>query len=260
MLRDNIKDNQSLAPRLTIKIDGPYFPLDKLNKVLGSFSIVLEEIDKEISQDNEKGIEWSVSSIKQGSIIITAEANRIKDDIEIQRPSLVINTFKVGLETVQKNAYYPQGFTSRALKNLKTFSDLLDPDDFSEIIFSTEDWRVQVTPKLAINIEELKPDVYKSYGSIEGYLVSMSLVKKSNIGIRSFTDNKIIRCYFTTDDIFEQAKEAMGKKVYVFGIIRQDWHGEKHNIEVKELKILPQQSQTSSLDNILKLMRGETVE
>lgn len=253
------RDNQGLSSRLTIKIDGPYFPLDKFKKVLESFSIVLEEIDKEISEDKEKGLEWSIASIEQGSIIVTAEGNRISDEIEIQRPSLVINTFKVGLETIQKSAYHPQGFTKRALRNLKTFSQIQDPDDFSEIVFSTEDWRLQVTPKLAINIEELKPEIYKSYGSIEGYLVSMSLVKKSSIGIRSFTDNKVIRCYFS-DDLFEQAKEAIGKKVYVFGIIRQYFHGEKRNIEVKKLKILPQQSQASSLDNILKLMRGETVE
>ena len=243
------------VPRLTITIDGPYFPLEKFRRVLDNFLTVLSEIDKEISDTGETGVEWSISEVRQGSICLTAEANVISDKIELERPYEVIETFKAGLETVKESPKRPQNFTDRALKNIKNISNLINPNDFAEISFSDTQWKLYLTQNISVNIDEITQNFYKIYGSIEGKLISISVAQRQNMGIRSSTEKKVIRCFFP-DELFDQARDALGKRVYVFGLIRQYLHGEKINIQVQELKVFPEK--TESLAEILSFMRGAT--
>ena len=105
------------------------------------------------------------------------------------------------------------------------------------------------------NVDEITQNFYSIYGSIEGQLVSINIANRQKMGIRSLTDNKIIKCFFP-EELFEQAREALGKRVYVFGLIRQYLHGEKINIQVQEMKVFPEKSASSSLSNIINSIRG----
>lgn len=241
--------------RLTLKVDGPYFPMKKFQKLLQSFSTILTEIDREISDTGEVGVEWAITEVQQGSISITAEAKIIDDQVEIERNQKIIEVFIDGLELIKQTPQHPLYFTTKALHNVKVFGELIDPNDFAEIKFSTENWRFNVTKNLSANIDEITQKFYSIYGSIEGQLVSINIANRQNIGIRSLTDDKIIKCFFPVE-LFEQAREALGKRVYVFGLIRQYFHGEKINIQVQELKVFPKKSDASSLSNIINSIRG----
>jgi hypothetical protein len=241
--------------RLTLKVDGPYFPMEKFQKLLQGFSIILTEIDKEISDTGEVGVEWAITEVQQGSIIITAEANILDEQVEIERPQKIINVFRDSLELIKEKPQRPLYFNAKALYNLKKFSELIDPNDFAEIEFSAENWRFYVTKNIAANVDEITQKFYSIYGSIEGQLVSINIANRQNMGIRSLTDDKIIKCFFP-EELFEQAREALGKRVYVFGLIRQYLHGEKINIQVQELKVFPEKSTASYLSNIINSIRG----
>lgn len=241
--------------RLTLKVDGPYFPMVKFQKLLESFSIILTEIDQEISDTGEVGVEWAITEVQQGSIIITAEANILDEQVETERPQRIINVFRDSLELIKEKPQRPLYFNNKALYNVKKFSELIDPNDFADIEFSTENWRFYVTKNIAANVDEITQKFYSIYGSIEGQLVSINIAKRQNMGIRSLTDDKIIRCFFPKE-LFEQAREALGKRVYVFGLIRQYLHGEKINIQVQEMKVFPKKYAASSLSNIINSIRG----
>ena len=243
--------------KLTIDIDGPYFPLEKFQKALENFQTILSELDRGISGTGKPGVEWSISSISSASIHLTAEANLISDEIERNRPAQVISTFVRGLEILKERPERPLLFTNKVLKSARAFSEMLDPDSFAEIEFRADPGRIQVTTSISSHVDEIIKDFHRSYGSIEGQLVSISIAKKQSFGIRDFLDNKIVKCYFS-DSIFETARNALGKRVYAFGIIRQRTHGPKVNIEVTELKVLPDPSEMPSLMDIFRNIRGES--
>lgn len=69
-------------------------------------------------------------------------------------------------------------------------------------------------------------------------------------------ENKTVTCFFP-DELFETARNALGKRVYIFGLIRQYLHGEKINIHVQEIKLLPEPSDSFSVANIFNMIRGE---
>lgn len=238
----------------TISIEGPYLPLAKFRRALDSFIDLLTEIDKETSEKGDLTIEWAISSIRTGSIHITAVANPVDEEIHRSRPSQVIKTVTQGLDQLQEAPVIPVGFSEAALKYTKTFADIINPNDFAEIRFRSNGWNKNVAPRLAGNIDEITKTTQKFYGSIEGILVSISVAGQQTLGIRSSIEGKTIRCYFK-DNLLEVAKDALGCRVYVFGLIRQRLHGHKINIQVDELRILPSQDEMPTISEILAKLR-----
>lgn len=240
---------------LTISIEGPYFPLAKFRKALDSFIDLLTEVDKETSESGILTIEWAISSIRSGSIHITAVANPVDENLHRTRPAEVIKTVSQGLDQLQEAPIIPDGFSESALKYSKTFGAILDPNNFAEIRFKSKSWSKSIAPRLAGNIDEITRTTQKFYGSIEGILVSISVAGKQSLGIRNSIEGKTITCYFK-DELFESAKEALGRRVYVFGLIRQRVHGAKINIQVDELRILPSADELPTINEILTKLRA----
>ncbi|MGB0560227.1 MAG: hypothetical protein ACPGVO_00275 [Spirulinaceae cyanobacterium] len=240
---------------LIISIDGPHFPFAKFCKAMDSFIALLTEVDKETSNSGEKTIEWSIASVRSGGINITAVAIPIDEKLDKQRPTEVLSLFQDGIEQLQAAPVIPNGFSEAALLYARAFSAILNPNDFAEIRFKSHGWSKSIVPKLKGNIDEITRTTQKFYGSVEGVLVSISVAGKQSVGIRSRTDERIVKCYFR-DDLLDTAKEALGRRVYVFGLIRQHVHGPKINIQVDEMRILPSADELPSVSDILARLRS----
>lgn len=241
---------------LTIKIDGPYFPLKKFQSALSNFQTVLSEVDKETSLDGSESVEWSIRHLQEGSLIITAEASLISDEISPERTDEIISIFKDGIQTIEKRPEQPFGFSPRALRSVKQLSLLIHPKDFTEITFRSDNWEVSLKEKISINIDGLTKGTYTYYDSIEGQLLSINVSKGIKIGIRDNVNKNIVKCYFP-EELLSDAKNALGEKVLVFGLIKQYWHGYKISIRVKQIKILLKPQKFFSLSDITKVMKGE---
>jgi hypothetical protein len=239
---------------LAITIDGPYFPLAKFRKALDSFIDLLSEVDKETSESGNPTVEWAIASIEAGSIHITAVANPVSEETSKTRPRELISTITRGLEQLQAAPVIPSGFSEAALRYSKTFGEIINPSDFAEIRFGSNGWNTNIAPRLAGHVDEITKTTQKFYGSLEGTLVSISLAAKQKLGIRTSLEGRVIPCYFK-DDLFDLAKEALGRRVYVFGLIRQRAHGPKINIQVDEMRILPAPDEMPTVDDILAILR-----
>ncbi|NEQ97663.1 MAG: hypothetical protein F6K30_13250 [Cyanothece sp. SIO2G6] len=240
---------------LTLSIDGPYFPLDKFRKALDSFIDLLTEVDKETSDSGTLTIEWAISSIRSGSIHITAVANPVNEELHKTRPTEVLKVVTQGIDQLQESALIPDGFSESALRYSRTFGEILNADDFAEIRFKSNDWSTSIAPKLASHIDQITRTTQKFYGSIEGVLVSISVAGKQSLGVRNSIEAKTIKCHFK-DELFEKAKDALGHRVYVFGLIRQRVHGPKVNIQVEELRTLPPVDALPTTSEILAKLRA----
>lgn len=245
------------APKLTIKIDGVYFPLEKFQKALDSFYNTLSEIDRETCSDNSPSLEWSVASVSEGSIYLTAEPSPISEDIDPKRGDEVISYFKEGIAQIEKCPEIPYGFSTKALKSIKTLTDLIDANDFAEIVFSSEDWSFALTKNISANVDNITNNLYRYYDSIEGKLESISLTKGIKISIRDEVSKNLVKCSFSDKNLFNKARDALGERVIVFGLITQYFHGKKNNIKAEQLKILPSPSEAPSVLDIVDFLEGK---
>ncbi|AFY70048.1 hypothetical protein Pse7367_1770 [Thalassoporum mexicanum PCC 7367] len=242
------------TPTLTIHIDGPYLPYDKFKAILEDFSVILKELDKEISGKDTPSVEWAITSVSGGSIHLTIEGNPVDEETDPDMPLEVITTFEKGIESLRLGDLYPEGFSSRALKSTKNFATAISPDKLAEISFSSNDWRFDVSPSMSASVDELVNDFYKYHGSIEGRLVSISVVKNINFCIRTTAQKKLIKCSFKRE-MLEEAKQYIDKRVYVYGLIRQIYHGDKLSVQVETIRPLPMDEEVRSTQDLLRDLR-----
>ena len=248
---ESIKDN-----KLTIKIDGPSFPFDKFTEALKNFESILKEIDKETSGDGRPTVSWSIDSLRSGSLVLTAQGQPSKADVEFDRAFEIVDYFANGLESLRRNQDRPEGFSKAALKHTKNLARLIDPDDFAELDFSARGWKFQQMHEVADNLLQEPHKNYKSWGAISGKMISLNNENKVRFGIRTKTQNRVINCFINDEELFKIALEAIEKRyqVYVYGEIRQIWNGRKVNIKAQEIKYLKQD--LSSSQDLLEQMRA----
>jgi hypothetical protein len=94
---------------------------------------------------------------------------------------------------------------------------------------------------------------HESFGSIEGVLDAINLHKNKYFTIYSFLDDRGIKCLFP-DDLLEEAKKNLGKKVYVYGLVRSREDGQRLNILVTEIEPLPKQDEALSIYNMIGIL------
>jgi hypothetical protein len=241
---------------LTIRIDGPYFPYDKFIKALSNFFHILEAIDKETSTDGKSTIDWSISTLKAGSISLEAKGSPKNQATGFERTSEVIYTFASGFESLRHSPDNPPGFSKEAMRYAKGFVDLIDPNDFAELGFSSKGWRLPDIHEVADNLLNKPIETYSFWGAVEGKLVSLNVEGRAKFGIRSPLQKSIIKCFVDNEKLFKTAKSAIGERVYVYGKIRQVLDGQKVNITASEIKIFSIESEAPSSGDILRRLGG----
>lgn len=240
---------------LSVKVDGTHIPLEKFRKLIDAFMETLNEIDKETSDDQNRTIFWDIRSLTYNSpLLLEIEATPNSKSIDTRRPIKVINTFRDGIKALQHPNILPNGFSEKALRSAKKIAEIIDPNDLAEITFIGKGWQTQINADLVANLEKHLDDTYnthKSYGSVEGKLLSITLNKRKKFGVKASLQASLVDCYFKEESLFEQAREYLGKRVYVYGIVRKKDNGEKLNIEVLEIEKLPDLEDMPSAQEML---------
>jgi hypothetical protein len=241
---------------LTIRIDGPYFPYGKFIKALDNFFHILEAIDKETSKDGEPSVDWSISAVTSGSLSLEAKGSPKNQDTDFERTAEVVYTFASGFESLRDSSERPYGFSKEAMRYARNFVDLIDPDDFAELGFSSNKWKFLHIYEVADNLWSKPSETYSFWGAVEGKLISLNVEGRAKFGIRSPLQRKIITCFVEKENLFKTAKSAIGKRVYVYGKIRQVVDGHKVNITAQEIKIFPDENEIPDSRDILRRLGG----
>jgi hypothetical protein len=253
---DGIKDN-----KLTIRIDGPYFPFEKFLKAISTFNSILREIDKETSEDGNPTITWSIQSVNEGSLVLTAQGNPRVEGVNFDRAFEVIDCFAGGLDSLRKTSDRPSGFSSAAMKHVETFAKLVSPNDFAELDFFSDGWKFNKMGEVAANLIQEPIESYKFCGSIVGKMVSLNNEKQTRFGVRIVEQRKTVNCFLDDEELFKTALEAIESRqpTYIYGEIRQIWNGLKVNIKASEIKLLPEENPSSTdVLNRMRMLKGSS--
>jgi hypothetical protein len=248
-------DQNKFDNTVTIRIDGPAFPHNKFIRVVKALFSLLEEIDKGTSKDGITTLNWNVEAITKGSLCLKAKSTPTNGMVPFSRGKDVVAILGSGLELLRHDSAPPYGFSSRAMRDAKVFIEELDPDDIAHIDLSSKDWNFHFFHEIAKNLLEIPIQTYKFWGSVEGKLVNLDAEKKIKFGIRSQLQPNLIKVLVGDDEeLYQKAINAMRKRVYVYGEIRQRFRGEKINIKAREIKVFPNDNEVPTSNDILKML------
>ncbi len=243
-----------LHTSLTVDIDGPLLPFDKFREAQEEIAVILQEVEKNVSENRRSSVNWVISSITTGSVHLTIEGIP-KERIPVSQVAEVVASVESGIAILEQRPERPPFFSDRALESAKALAGLVGKDILT-IQLGINSQRVNLTQHLVANVDELIGGKYKSFGTIEGILKAIDLSRKPLFRIYDLLTNKSLRCYFPSD-FLEKTKDALGKRVSAYGVIRSREDGERVSIEVQEMDIFPSEEELPSIEDIIGILGGE---
>lgn len=247
-------ENEDPNTSLTITVDGDSVSLESFWEIQKHFAIIFEEIDKAAFGQEKRSVKWKLSSVSSGSYNITITGVPTKGDNALKVKNLC-SVIQDGISIIAETPSRPNFFSDRALKSIGALGNSIG-NGINKVALGNRYSRIEFTKRMAANVDELIGVRHESFGSIEGVLDAINLHKDKYFTIYSFLDDKAIKCLFP-DELLEEAKKNLGKRVYVYGLVRSREDGQRLNIVVKEMELLPNQDEAPSIYNMIGILSQE---
>lgn len=245
---------RELHTSLIVDIDGSLLPFDKFRQAQEAIAILLQEVEQGLTEGKRSSVNWVVSSITSGSVHLKLEGIPT-DDVQPHNINEVITTVESGLAELEKRPERPLFFSDRALESAKALAELVGKDILG-IQVGSNSHKVNLTKHLVANVYELIGARYQSFGSVEGVLKSITIHRKLAFRIYNLLTDRSVTCYFKSNSI-DNIKNAFGKRVFVYGLIRSREDGEKISIEVEEMEIFPSEEELPKIEDVIGILGGE---
>ncbi|WP_016952290.1 hypothetical protein [Anabaena sp. PCC 7108] len=254
MERQKLVQSGELHTSLTVDIDGSLLPFDKFRKAQEELANILHEVDQNLGEKKRPSVNWVVSSVTSGSVHLTIEGVAT-DRVAMATIAEVVTTVEKGIATLEEYPKRPPFFSDRALASAKCLASLIG-EDILTIQVGSNSTRVNLTQHLVANVDEIITAHYKSFGSVEGVLKAIDLSRKPLFRIYDLLTGKGVKCHFIPERI-DFIKDALGKRVSVYGLIRSREDGQKVSVEVEDMEVFPIETQLPSIKDIIGILGGK---
>lgn len=224
----------------SVDVEGPRVTLKRLTKTADSALDLLNAVDSDISGRRGGGLEWVVSELSGGSVHLGATPELKSEDVDPKTADRVLDAVGDGLRTIQKSATRPAHFSDRALTRARQLTQALDEEGVNRVRVRSNGRQVEVTQRLAANVDDLLGGKVQSIGSVEGRLETVALHGRSYFNVYDAVTGGAVKCYFS-GEMLEEVKDALGRRVVVSGTIWSDRSGDVQSVKAKDLEILPRE-------------------
>src|SRR5271157_1580686 len=233
--------------RLRFEINGDPNNISLNVYSMTTFKIVqlLRELDVAISGRGGTSLNWYVADLsKNGNLALEVESKikapaknkRARADVSIAVAESFVTTF----ENIQNRGISPPYLSEYGLVKLQAMMGLLHRNGASSFTATSVDQNrsISVTEEAEKTLRQLIPPIRSYNGSVEGRLETISVHgNKKFIAYHSLT-RKAITCTISSDADLEIAKNALGRKVSVFGKISVNIKSEPLKVDVRSIRIL----------------------
>ncbi|HRN70673.1 MAG TPA: hypothetical protein PLS49_05820 [Candidatus Woesebacteria bacterium] len=215
---------------LELYIENKAIDSSLLKKAISSFYDFVEEVTNNVS-DKRNAIKWEVE-VKEGSARFISTPNA--EDYEYQnRIPYIYSAIQDGFNTLASEPHRPAAYSDFALERLRNFLTLQNYGLTYKVKIDSKE--LPQDSNMMVNINEILGYKEEAFGSIEGKLRTITAQRGLKVILYEDLTNRAIKCYIE-DEMLKKAFEAFDKKVYVFGTLRYNIHGEPVSIAVKQIE------------------------
>lgn len=235
-----------MGDQIEIKIDGEKLRPEKFLEAAKSFFDLIQGVAKNVS---EKAIDWTIA-VDKGSAILraTVENPTPKSKEAIQVICRGIRSLRSGIRAI------PNGFTRDEIRAAKNLAALVDSRDIRSIFLKDGDLPEEISPNvLEVADSILSGETHQAFGSLEGKIDSLSDKHGFSCSIYVPQLGREVVCYFSKDDIQEEAIKGFRKRVLVGGLIRYAKEGHPTSVVVDTVRIFPEESELPTIEEVQSL-------
>lgn len=221
--------------KLTLKIGGQRITADRFLKALSSFVALINDVSDTVTQ--ERGAFRWIVTVESGSAIVHFRPEPHRAQLEFV--PLSVKAINDGLDMLDKRGERPRFWSDNALRKAKDLSEVLDVEDgaLDRVSVETDHRKHRITRKISAHVDALIGAEYKSLGTIEGRLRTVTEAGGVHFVVQDPVTHNSVRCNIGEDDV-DKYLAAFRKRVAVYGEIRYRKDGEPISIAVHDFRVL----------------------
>lgn len=237
----------STPKKLTLKIGGQHITADRFLKAVSSFVALINDVSETVTQERS-AFRWIVT-VESGSAMVHFRPEPHRAQVEFV--PLSVKAINDGLAMLEKRAERPRFWSDNALRKAKDLSDVLDVSEgaLDHVSVQTDHRQHEITRKLSSHVDALIGAEYKSLGTIEGRLRTVTEAGGVHFVIQDPVTHNSVRCNIGEDDV-DKYLVAFRKRVAVYGEIRYRKDGEPVSIAVQEFRVLRESQELPRADDV----------
>jgi len=222
--------------KLTLRIEGAHITADRFLKAVSSFVALINDVAETVTQEHS-AFRWIVS-VEGGSAIVHFRPEPNKANPALLAPS--VKAISGGIALLQRRAERPRYWSDSALKRAKDLSEVLDVESgaLDHVTVKVDQKSIEITRKISANVDALIGAEYKSLGTIEGRLRTVTEAGGVHFVVQDPLTHNNIRCFMTDEEDVNQYIQAFRKRVAVYGEIRHRKDGVPVSISVQRFRVL----------------------
>lgn len=220
---------------LTLTIGGQHITAERFLKAVSSFVGLINDVSEAVTQERS-AFRW-VISVESGSAVVHFRAEPHRAAASLVPAS--VKAVNVGLEMLEKRAERPRFWSDNALRKAKELAEVIDAAEgaLDRVSVKTDHRTRDVTRSTSAHVDALFGSDYKSLGTIEGRLRTVTEAGGLHFVVQDPITHNNVRCYFKEDEA-DNYMTAWRKRVAVYGEIRYRKDGEPVSISVQEFRVL----------------------
>jgi hypothetical protein len=204
---------------------------------------ILTNLDSAVSIQPRGSLDWFITEMSSGSLMVSIEARSKLPDVDYSPK--VIQAFVSGLAHIQEERTTPPYFSDYDLRKAHNIARSLRKDGTNVVRVTDVEQRNTATIESGIseNLSQLVNVRYQEVGSIEGRLEMISIHGSPRFAAWHSVTQHSIRCRFHAGELLQKIKEALGRRVVVYGTVHFNYQHEPIRVDVEDLDILPREEE-----------------
>lgn len=231
--------------------------LRRLGEALDTWSDLLREVAAAVAGTRGRdAVRFVVTEAKAGSFDLSARPQPAKRDVSVAVMPRIAKTIASGLRSLEKRAVRPKHFTDAALLKVRDLGKLASAETPMIRIGNGTTPSIPLSSKLIAHVEAVLAPEVKSIGTVEGTLEGLIIHGKSRFLVFEPLSGRQVTCYFTERIEYEDVLRAFGKRVAVTGEIRSRRSGERVDIRVSRLYVMPPDEELPSASDVRGMLKA----
>ena len=217
--------------------------LDQINDHLR----LLQDYDLAISRGQSASLEWLITDVSTGSLVVETEPRSLL--VGKNFGPEVAKVYVDGWARIEHEGMSPPYLTEQGMEAARRIVRRIGKEGIEGIVVSGPEQSVTISPEASARLDQLIPVKYRSLGSAEGTLETISIHGSPRFTIYHSRTKKAIRCDIPTTEskLLGRAKEALGRRVYASGRLERNARGEPIRIKAEHLRILRERDELPTI-------------
>jgi hypothetical protein len=230
--------------------------LRRLSEALDAWIDLLREVATNVAGTTGRdAVRFVITEAKAASLDLAARPQPGKRDVSAAMMPRIAKSLSTGLRTLERTATRPKHFSDTALLKVRDLGRLKGPET-PGISVGNGAKPIELSARLLANVDAVLAPEVKSIGTVEGKLEGLIIHGKNRFLVFDPLTGRHVTCYFADRIKYEDVLKAFGRRVAVTGLIRSRRSGEKVDVHVSQLHVMPPDEELPSAADVLGILKA----